>query len=340
MGDGVDARVPYRPPPGVPLIWPSAFGTRFTVFVDTEEEFDWRAPLSRAARSVAATRAIPAAHRRFADRGVALTYLVDHPVASDDAAVAAIAATLGDGRSAVGTQLHPWVNPPFDEALSAANSYVGNLPAALEAAKLDVLTDLITAAFGAAPIVYRAGRYGIGPATLGLLAARGYRFDTSVRAYYDYSSDGGPDFGALGPEAARVAHGLIELPLGVIFTGRWRQWRAPYAVAGRLPRGRGALARLGLVSRTALTPEDMPLADVREAIRVAHGEGLRLLNFSFHSPSLEPGHTPYVGDAADLATFWHWWDGVLDLFDRLGVANASLGEIAAAVGPAGLEPAT
>ena len=86
-------------------------------------------------------------------------------------------------------------------------------------------------------------------------------------------------------------------------------------------------ARLGLLSRVSLTPEDMPLSDALEAIRVAAGEGPRVLNFAFHSPSVDPGHTPYVRNAADLAAFWRWWDAVLGLLDRLGVRNASLAEV-------------
>jgi hypothetical protein len=44
-----------------------------------------------------------------------------------------------------------------------------------------------------------------------------------------------------------------------------------------------------------------------------------LLSISFHSPSVEPGHTPYVRDAADLRRFYAWWDGVLGLLAREGV---------------------
>ena len=47
-----------------------------------------------------------------------------------------------------------------------------------------------------------------------------------------------------------------------------------------------------------------------------------------------PGHTPYVRDAADLAAFYRWWDAVLTLLDRRGVANASLDELLAATGDA------
>ncbi len=179
---------PYRPPaPTVDTLirWPESFGTRFLVFVDVEEEFDWSAPLEARHRSVTAMRALPAAHARFADRGVGLVCLVDHPVASDTEAVAILRDVVADGRSTIGAQLHSWVTPPYG-APTPGDSYPGNLPRAAQAAKLDVLTDVLGAAFGAAPIVYRAGRYGIGPDTAELLAERGYRVETSIRARYDY----------------------------------------------------------------------------------------------------------------------------------------------------------
>lgn len=312
------------------MAWPEAFGTRFAVFVDTEEEFDWTAPLTRERHGVSAMAAIPEAHRRFAAHGVPLTYMVDYPVATDPRSVELLRAALADGVSTIGTQLHAWVNPPFDETLTPASSYAGNLPEALEAAKLDVLTQAIIAAFGARPRVYRAGRYGIGPSTLRLLAARGYAIDSSMRSRYSYASDGGPDFAAIGNAAFRTG-GIVELPLTTIHTGLLRgQGAALYRALGTVPKGRGVFARLRLLSRVALTPEDMPLADALEAIAVAVGEGLRLLAFSFHSPSLVPGHTPYVRDAADLARFWSWWDAVLAELARRGVGVASLDEIIAA----------
>lgn len=312
--------------------WPEAFGTRFVVFCDVEEEFDWSRPLDRRERSTLAMAAFPDGHRRFADRGVGLACMIDHPVATDPAAVAILARVLEDGRSSIGAQLHPWVNPPFTEAVTPANSYAGNLPPALEAAKIEALTDAIAAAFGRAPTAYRAGRYGIGPRTLSLLAARGYRIDSSIRARYDYRRDGGPDFGAIGNAAFR-RDGLVELPFGSVYTGLLRRSGAVlHRAAARLPHGRGLLARSGLLQRVSLTPEDMPLAEALAAIDTAVGEGERLLVLSFHSPSLAPGHTPYVRDAADLAAFHRWWEAVLNRLDRLGVAPATLDQIAAAAG--------
>lgn len=271
--------------------------------------------------------AFPDAHRRFADRGVGLTCLIDHPIATDPAAVAILSRVIEDGRSTIGAQLHPWVNPPFADRPSTGDSYAGNLPRQLQAAKLDALGDAIATAFGAHPVVYRAGRYGLGPDTRALLAERGYRIDSSVRARYDYARDGGPDFTAVGPDAYE-RQGLLELPLTTVFTGHLRRVGAPFhAALGRIPHGRGAFARAGMLSRVALTPEDMPIAAALEAVSIAIGEGTRLLTLSFHSPSLVPGHTPYVRDATDLAAFHAWWDAMLGRLDRLGVRAASIAEI-------------
>lgn len=326
---------PYRPAPprdDALIRWPDALGTRFMVWVDTEEEFDWNAPLSRDSRATTAVAAIPAAHARFAGAGVPLAFMIDHPVVSDPVAVDILRRVIEDGQSSIGTQLHPWVNPPFDETVSTFNSFPGNLPHATEAAKLDVLTEAIATAFGSPPRAYRAGRYGIGPRTIGLLAQRGYRLDSSMRARYDYSAEGGPDFSAIGNDAFRLG-GVIELPLTTVFTGRMRTRGASlYPALGKVPRSRGVFARTGLLARVALTPEQMPLRDALEAVRIAIDDGVTVLNFSFHSPSLVPGHTPYVRDRADLKAFEGWWDAVLALLDAKGVRPIGLDALIDAAG--------
>ncbi len=312
----------YRPVAGRPIAWPDDFGTRFTLFVDTEEEFDWAAPLRADARSTSAMAALPDGQRRLRDAGASPVYLIDHPVVSDERAVAALGQAVSDGAS-VGTQLHPWVNPPLDEVVCPENSFPGNLPRALEAAKLDTLTRAIERAFGEQPMIYRAGRYGIGPNTATLLVEAGYRIDSSMRSRYDYSAQTGPDFRAIGNDGFWLDEEaqLAELPLTTVFTGAARRGgEALYRAIGRLPRGRGIFARTGLLARVALTPEDMPLADAMEAVRISLGEGVLILNFSFHSPSLVPGHTPYVRDAGELRDFWYWWDEILGLLARSGYA--------------------
>ena len=324
-------RVP--PPDAAALIdWPADFGTRYAIFVDTEEEFDWSAPFAHDAHGLSAFAALPEAHRRFAAHGAAPAFFVDYPVTADPHAVDSLRTILADDpRAAIGAQLHPWVNPPFEEPLSVVASYVGNLPPALIEAKLRLLTEAIATAFGRRPLAFRAGRYGLAPGMFALLARFGYRLDSSVRPGFDYRAEGGPDFTRVGSAAWRDA--VVELPLSTVFTGLLRRRGAPlHAALGAIPHGRGLFARTHLLSRVPLTPEGVPVEEALEAIAVALGEGGRLLNFAFHSPSLAPGHTPYVRDAADLARFWRWWDRVLDLLDRRGVRSASLDELLAAVG--------
>jgi len=165
-----------------------------------------------------------------------------------------------------------------------------------------------------------------------MLARHGYRLDSSMRPGFDYRAEGGADFTAVRGDAWREA-GLIALPLTTVFTGGLRGYGARlHARLGAIPYARGVFARARLLSRVPLTPEGVPVAEALEAIAVALGEGAAVLNFAFHSPSLVPGHTPYVRDAADLARFWRWWDRVLAELDRRGVTSASLAELLAAAG--------
>lgn len=317
----------FAMPASARIDWPASFGRRFLVTVDVEEEFDWRQPFSRSARGVTAVASLPAMHGRLTAAGVAPLYLVDHPVATDPRAAATVAALAGQGTE-IGAQLHPWVNPPHAERPGVAASFAGNLPPELEAAKLDALVQAIEHGMGVRPRAYRAGRYGLGPSTFDLLAGRGFRVDTSMRARHDYRPAGGPDYGAIAGDAFRIDDRLTELPLSTIDTGRWRRFgRGLHPLAGRIPWGRGLLARGGLLSRVPLTPEGVDAAEAAYAVATAD---LRLLVLSFHSPSLVPGHTPYVRDAADLARFHRWWDVVFDALARAGYAPASVTEVIAA----------
>jgi len=330
QGETARGRIDRPAAPSDRVRLPAALGQRFLVFVDTEEEFDWYAPRRRDATSTRAVAALPEAHRRLSGFGIAPTYLVDYPVARSAEAVALLRPLMEAGECAIGAQLHPWVNPPHEEELTASNSFAGNLPVELERAKLRALTECIAEGFGRAPLVYRAGRYGVGPHSAALLEEAGYRLDVSVRALFDYSDEGGPDFSRRDAFAswAGPAGLLMELPLTAAFTGFARRLGAPlYAAAGRAPRMRGLLARTGALERIALTPEGTPLSDALRAIRTLLDDDVRLLSISFHSPSVEPGHTPYVRDADDLRRFYGWWDGVLDCLARQGVEPIGADEL-------------
>ena len=311
------------PPPHARAALAPDFGRRFAIFGDAEEEFDWTGPLSRSATGTSAVAALPEATRRFVERGIVPTYLVDYPVAASPASTAALAGMAAAGECDIGAQLHPWVNPPHRETVTRANSFAGALPAELERAKIAALTEKLTESFGRAPVAYRAGRYGVGPNSARILAEAGYRLDVSVRALFDYSGEGGADFTDFPIWPYWVREGLLEVPLTACLTGALAGSRSLVRRAGL----RGALARTGLLNRVPLTPEGVSLGEAKYAIEVLLGRGVGLFSLSFHTPSVVPGHTPYVRDQADLRVFWAWWDGVLDLFARHNVAPARSGEI-------------
>ena len=294
---------------------------RFWVTIDTEEDFDWTAPFARTGYRLASVPALVDCQRYFERAQVAPIYLVDWPIVTDDRAVAILGEARAAGGCEIGAQLHPWVTPPHDEEVSARNSYTGNLPTDLQRAKMTALRDAIADRFGAAPTVYRAGRYGLGPDSAAMLAELGFRCDTSVRSGFDYRPGHGPDYRAMPLYPWWVRTGgqpLLEVPVTTVFGGRLGpagRWLYHHTSSN----SRAAFARLGLSERIALTPEGIPVAKALEAIDIAIDARLPVLNFSFHSPSLQPGNTPYVRSMDDLAGFYAWWDAVLGHLAKRGV---------------------
>jgi len=112
----------------------AGFGQRFIVTIDTEEEFDWDAPLTRDKHSKAHVTRLEAFQQFCENCGVVPIWLVDWPIANSQLAAEILKPRLLDGRAEIGVQLHPWVNPPFEEEVTQYNSFAGNLSKELEAA--------------------------------------------------------------------------------------------------------------------------------------------------------------------------------------------------------------
>ena len=303
------------------------------IVVDTEEEFDWAKPFSRDSVS---TRTIPAqalAHRVYDRFGIVPTYVVDYPVASDAEALRFLRGLRDSGRAEIGAHLHPWVTPPHLEEVNALKSYHCNLPPELERAKLAALTEAIAQGFGTRPTIFKAGRYGYGPATGRALADLGYRIDCSFVPHTDFSADGGPDFRGRPDAPHWLPEGLLEVPLTVGFLGAVpglgertaALFDSPAAARLRIP---GALARSGLVARSRLTPEGVPPGEQCRLIEAMVARGHRIFSLTYHSPSLAPGHTPYVRSAEDLDRFLAAIEQVLTFFrDKIGGSFTTLSQV-------------
>lgn len=306
------------------------FGQRALLTVDVEEEFDWNDEFKREGFSLDSVRYIGKFQEFCEGLGICPVYLIDWPVANSPLAQDIIGSAAGAGRAEVGVQLHPWVNPPYDEEVKRYNSFAGNLPPTLEREKFHRLRDVIEQKFGVMPRIYRAGRYGLGPQSVEMLTESGIAVDTSVRARFDYSSEGGPDYSRHNcrPWWSDKSRKLIELPLTTVYWGMLRQqgeWLFP--LAARFPRATGIFSRLGLLERISLTPEGVSREEALRGVDIALDEGLQVLVLSFHSPSLAPGFTPYVRNEEDLDGFYDWLRAIYGYFDLRGVRPTSVEEI-------------
>lgn len=321
-GPAAEAASLFAPAP--PAAIPTPDGRpALMVVIDAEEEFDWSTVPART-MGVQAMAHQHRAQRIFARHGLVPTYAIDYMIASDDTALQPLRDFLRDGVCEIGSQLHTWVNPPFAEAMERSNSYAGNLPPWLEFEKIGVLTRIIEDRLGVRPILYRGGRYGAGDYTARLLRHFGYQVDCSVLPTYDLRGDGGPDYRAAatvpywcGPDRA-----LLEIPVTVGMSGLlagmgeriYPTLNTPAMQRWRVP---SAMRTLRLLDRNRLTPEGTSLAELRRlANDLVHRHGRTILAFSYHSPSLQPGNTPYVRSPADLDRFLATMDGFLDFFFR------------------------
>jgi hypothetical protein len=242
---------------------------------------------------------------------------------------------MQDERCEIGAHLHPWVNPPIDEELTQRNSYPGNLPPQLERAKLIRLTETIEANLGCKPILYRAGKYGLGRHTFVTLAELGYRIDCSILPYVDLSDHGGPNYGRCTAEPRWVGPGrrLLELPVTTGVIGRLANdnldlYGWAFSTGAVLMRVPGLLARMRLLDRIHLTPEGSSLSEAKRLTEALIDKGQRVFVISYHSSSLRVGETSYVRTARDLDRFLAWIEGFLEFFfDRCNGQAATPGSI-------------
>lgn len=305
------------------------------VVVDTEEEFAWDRPFDRQSTATTTIPAQDRAHAIYDRYGVVPTYVMDYPVATTPAAAAYLRRLVDTGRATFGTHCHPWVTPPHKENINARNSYHGNLPPALEAAKLAESTKAVAEAMGAAPRIFKAGRYGLGPHSFETLQRLGYTVDCSIVPHTSFSADHGPDFRKMPAEPffTDPSRRLLEVPLTVGYSGLLHAWGRrcggaidhPALQTMRIP---GIASRLRLLERARLSPEGFDTATLCRLLRALVAQGQQVFTLTYHSPSLMPGHTPYVRTDADLAKFLRRIDGVLSFFrDTLGGTFTTLAAV-------------
>jgi hypothetical protein len=303
------------------IAWPAAQQPMLVVVVDTEAEFDWVSSSSRRAAGVTSVKALRQVLPIFERYNVRPTFVLDYPVSTTPEGYEVIRVFYQSGICEIGAHLQPWDTPPFVEEITDKNSYVGNLAPAVEREKLIRLTAAIVQNIGTQPRVYKAGRYGVGLATPGILMELGYEIDASVLPGTDLRRYFGPDFSKCPahPYWFGTDPALLEIPLSIGYTGLLARFPAiaraltthPFLKALHLP---GVLSHLSLLDRIVLTPEGITFEEQRRLTQAMLRRGHRVFSLTFHSSSLAPGNTPYVRDAAQLQSFLRRIEQYLEFF--------------------------
>jgi len=277
----------------------------------------------------------------FDSRSFKPTYLITYPMATDKGVIKTLGEIESSGRCEIGNHCHPWNTPPFDEKITDKNSMLCNLTSALQYKKIKTLHDVIEDNFSITPLSFRAGRWGYCGKVAANLEKLGYRVDSSITAYTDWSEYHGPDFSHTAPDAFRFFPGdvfiqdndgpLLEVPATVGFLQEnFKMSNAILKTIKNTPlqklRMKGILHKTGLVNQISLSPELASLDAMKGLTTTMIKKGYRIINMFFHSPSLKEGLSPFVRTKEDRESFLSTIDEYLRFANGEGVGSITLAE--------------
>jgi len=289
---------------------------KLVVTIDTEED-NWGNFADRN-YTTENIEMIPQLQELFDDFNVKPTYLITYPVATDDRSAGILREISEANKCEIGTHCHPWNTPPFEEEKNERNSMLCNLPPILQYEKIKILHNKIRDRFGIEPISFRAGRWGYDQQVAKNLHRLGYKIDTSISSYTDWSPYHGPDFSKISPRpywlsVDNIFSGnsngqLLEVPATIAFLqGNFKLANRIHNILSRKPMNKmkfiGVLDRFKLLNKVWLSPEMNESTEMIELTKCFQRKGYELVNFFFHSPSLKYGLTPFVKTGGEQKEF-------------------------------------
>lgn len=314
---------------------------KLVITIDTEEDA-WGSFLSTG-HTVDNIRCIPKLQHLFDEFGVKPTYLITYPVAKDLMAQEILKNIANEGNCEIGTHCHPWNTPPFDEITNAKNSMLCNLPESLQYKKLKILHETIVDNLAVTPVSFRSGRWAFSREVANNLYKLGYRVDTSITPYADWTNSYGPDYSKDSPlpsvikqisrpgEPTSINRSLIEIPATIGFLQNnftlsnkvFNILRKNVICKLRLI---GVFDKLHMLNKVWLTPE---LTDSKEMIalsKVMYDHGHDILNMFFHSTTLKIGSTPFVQTKKEEEQFYINIREFLEYAESSGIESIKLSE--------------
>jgi hypothetical protein len=285
---------------------------KLAITIDTEED-NWNC-YSRDDNPCSNIEQLLPLQELFDTYNVIPAYLITYPVAQNENARIILKQFLSENRCEIGTHCHPWNNPPFDEELSLQNSMLSNLPYELVFKKISNLHHAITETFGTKPVAFRSGRFAFNSNVAKALTLLGYKIDTSITPFWNWSADYGPDFSNCTPSPYRFFEDaiftpdpdgtLLELPLSIgflqnnfkiaNFVYKWLR-RKPFNYLKVI----GMLSHIHLLNVACLLPENYTEKEMIGIAKVFKNKNYPILNMMFHSTSLHAGRSVFTKTKAD-----------------------------------------
>lgn len=161
------------------------------------------------------------------------TYLVTSEVCEDAFAREMFTDYLSKDKAEIGTHLHSWTTPPFQDNDGLRyndqnHAFATELPEELLIEKVKNITVQIESSFGRRPTSFRSGRFGFNKNLARILADNSYLIDSSVTPYSSWTVNkglpggkGGPDFLNSTPFPYKYNfenNSLLEIPVTILPT--------------------------------------------------------------------------------------------------------------------------
>lgn len=262
----------------------------------------------------------------FASFGAKPTYLLSPEVLRDEESVEALRKI--EPSCELGTHLHGEYAEPGAHEPEVTKDFQRDYEPEVEKAKLAYLTDLFIRAFSYQPRSFRAGRFGIGPASIGILESLGYTVESSVTPHIDWSSAGAKGLSFHGaptqpyrPDRRDPAKpgdaSILEVPVTI----RKRLANA-LPIVGKHVEPRWLRPTRGDADTLVRVAED----EIAEARRRAPGRPV-VVNAMFHNVEIVPDKSPYAADEAEAHAILARLRALLAFAEREDIQVVGLGDV-------------
>ncbi len=284
--------------------------TYFIVTVDVEEQFEWGVDFRKEYGEGDVSNVEELIKFQFLcdEYNVKPTYLIDYPVLANKNSSSVIK-ELKKRRCELGTHLHTWCNPPFEEEICERNTYADNLDIRLVEKKMKVLNKKFIDTLGMAPKTFKSGRYGINNKIFGLLIKQGYKVDTSAVPFNPskYFSRSNKLYGRVRPFFVRLGKkSILELPASDGFNFK------NFRLLSEDNLLMNSLKRINVVKRIRLSPEGHSYTELRKICDVLIAKDVPVLHLELHSSDLIVGGAPYVKNKKELKEFYEKLENVFN----------------------------